>query len=234
MRSYELNQSPESYDDMCAKGARVYDIWNIGKCCILNPSPAILYRRVDHSKHCYVSHSDQSPADFLLAMLNDLTNWPFQFSRDEFMFDMDGLNKKSILNNKKITEMKGLKELSKSLFGLRPPFRQNETTDSVWGLLGISNKTATVSNHKYPGQRHFNLKSHKFDHFCHWMIASYSDCDFKKIAVISSKSVYNSGLKSFSWNESDPEAMKTKNVQLFDLETQAAELREYLETGLRK
>lgn len=98
------------------------------------------------------------------------------------LYDIGGVNAK--MSFRKIPEVLGLAALAKVLCGLRAPWRQNETVDSVWEHIGISNKTATIQ-HRDPKQRSFHLGKHKFDHFCHWVIASYGDeDDFTKVAII--------------------------------------------------
>jgi len=67
---------------------------------------------------------------------------------------------------------------------------------------------------------------HKFDYFSNWVVASYADKGFTKVAVIKASVVYRNGLKTFSWNE----ANLSKDVKLFDLRTQEDEFRAYLLT----
>ena len=137
---------------------------------------------------------------------------------------MEVVNKK--ISKTKPPEVLGLTELAKVLTGLKPPWRQNETVDSVWADMGISNKTSTINNGD-PKQRYFLLKVHKYDHFCHWVIASYGgDDNYKKVAVIEAAIAYRNGKTKFGWNESKPSTMK--HVKLFNLETQGEALRKYL------
>jgi len=159
----------------------------------------------------------------LTKLLTDLETWPHRFPVDEIQYGVAGVN--AGIQPNKITEILGLKALSEVLPGLRAPWRQNETTDSVWGNINISNKTASI-NHGDPKQRKFDLRAHKFDYFSNWVVASYADKEHMKVAVIKASVVYRNGLDSYSWNE----ANLSKDVKLFDLRTQAEEFRAYLLT----
>lgn len=234
IRNYKTSINPTSVDDTRVPGVCIYELWDLGTCPVtFNPSPATPYVSICPSKRCFVMHDAKAdgyaqPHEFIWTMINNLHAWPYTFSAHEILFSPE-LNKKSLQAPKKAVEMLGLFELAKVLPELRAPFRQNETVDSVWFHCCISNKTATmkrgVSKHRF-----FPLCSHKFDHFCHWVIASYGGSDnYKKVAVIPAAIVYRSGKKSFCWNEENPESMK--HIKLFNLETQAEELRAYLQNA---
>ena len=230
IRNYVLVE-PESVDDTDVPSAEIYEVWDMGVCANLNPSPAIAYGPVETAKRCFFMHDAKDyakPEDFILQMIENIKNWGEEkmFTRHKILYDMEVVNKK--ITPKKIPEVLGLTELSKVLPGLKPPWRQNETVDSVWEDMGISNQTATMSNGD-PNQRYFLLGVHKYDHFCHWVIASYGgDHNYKKVAVIPAAIVYRNGNKGFYWNESKPATME--HVKLFTLETQAEALCEYLRT----
>ena len=98
--------------------------------------------------------------------------------------------------------------------------------------MGISNKTASIRNKKTT-QRDFSLHTHKYDHFCTWVIASYEDKNrpdknHRKVAVIPSAIVYRNGNKHFYWNELKLSTME--HVKLFNLETEGDALRKHLLT----
>jgi hypothetical protein len=162
------------------------------------------------------------PKEFLEQILSNIKKWEHRFTRDQILYDVKEVNRH--ITPKKYTEVAGLKALASVLPFLRAPWRQNETVDSVWGSIGISNKTATVNNGN-PKQRAFPLCVHKYDQFVRWVVASYGDCDYQKVAVIPAVVVYRCGKGRFCWNE-DTDSMK--DVTLFDLRTQAAEFREFL------
>ena len=236
IRNYTTVKNPTSVDDIHVPGAVVYEMWDLGTCPnALNPTPATLYRSVEPSKRCFFKHDASAKgyaqADvFVRTLVKNLHAWARKhtFSAEKILFCPE-LNKKSLQNPNKAPEMLGLFELAKVLPEMRAPFRQNETVDSVWSHLCYSNKTAKISNGD-PKQRRVELGAHKFDHFCHWVIASYGGDDkYKKVAVIPAAVVYRNGKSTFCWNEAKPSTMK--HVKLFDLETQGEELRAYLEAG---
>ena len=230
VRDYVLVE-PESVDDNDVPSAEIYEVWDMGVCATLSPSPAIAYGPVETAKRCFFMHNAKDyakPEAFLRQMIENIKNWgeDKMFTRHKILYDMEVVNKK--MNPQKIPEVLGLTELAKVLPGLKPPWRQNETVDSVWEDMGISNKTASIANGD-PKQRYFLLSFHKYDHFCHWVIASYGgDDNYKKVAVIPAAIAYRNGKTRFGWNESKPATME--HVKLFTLETQAEALCEYLKT----
>ena len=222
---------PESVDDTNVPSAKIYEVWDLGVCATLKPTPATAYGPVETAKRCFFMHDAKDyakPEDSILQMMKNIKNWgeDKMFTSHQILYNMEVVNKK--MSPEKIPEVLGLTELAKVLPGLKPPWRQNETVDSVWEDMGISNKTATI-NHGDPNQRYFRLKVHKYDHFCHWVIASYGgDHNYKKVAVIEAAIAYRNGKTSFGWNDSKPSTMK--DVKLFDLETQGEALRKHLLT----
>ena len=230
MLDYTHNLAPASADDLRAEGARVHEIWDLGTCPdSLKPRPATPYDTVDASKRCVVSHAAPTLApttEFLAQILANLKSWPHRFPREMILFDTDVINKKTSSTQK--VEMLGRQALAAVLPGLRSPWRQGETVDSVWETTNISNTTASISNSD-PKQRRFTLAARKFDHFARWVVASYADEGHQKVAAIPASVVYGrGGAKTFCWNESKPEQMAEKQIRLFDLRTQAAELRAHL------
>ena len=203
----------------------------MGVCANLSPYPATAYGPVETAKRCFFMHDAKDyakPEAFILQMIENIKNWGEEkmFTSHQILYDMEVVNKK--ISKTKPPEVLGLTELAKVLPGLKPPWRQNETVDSVWEDMGISNKTASITNGD-PKQRFFLLSVHKYDHFCHWVVALYGGDDkYKKVAVIPAAIVYRNGKKTFGWNESKPSTMK--DVKLFDLEKQAEALRKHLRT----
>ena len=230
IRNYVLVE-PESVDDTNVPSAKIYEVWDMGVCANLQPYPATAYGPVETAKRCFFMHNAKDyakPEAFILQMIENIKNWGEEkmSTRHKILYDMEVVNNKIAPN--KIPEVLGLTELAKVLTGLRPPWRQNETVDSVWEDMGISNKTASIANGD-PKQRYFLLSFHKYDHFCNWVIASYGgDDNYKKVAVIPAAIVYRNGKKKFCWNESKPSTMK--HVKLFDFEKQGDALRKYLKT----
>ena len=233
IRNYVLVE-PENVDDTNVPGAKIYEMWDLGVCVNLQPRPATTYGPVEPAKRCFFIHDAEGyakPDAFIRQMLENIKAWKHRFTSDQILYDTEVVNKKKI-DEKKKKEVRGLAELAKALPGLRAPWRQNETVDSVWERMGISNKTASIAN-KIPTQRFFMLKVHKYDHFCHWVIASYEDKNrpdknYKKVAVIPAASVYRNENKYFCWNELKSSTMK--DVKLFDLETEGDALRKHLLT----
>ena len=226
VRDYVLVE-PESVDDTHVPSAEIYEVWDMGVCTTLKPTPAIAYGSVETAKRCFFMHDAKDyakPEVFILRMMNNIKDWGEEkmFMRHKILYNME------VVNKKMIPEVLGLTELAKVLPGLKPPWRQNETVGSVWEDMGISNKTATINNGD-PNQRYFRLSVHKYDHFCHWVIASYGgDDNYKKVAVIPAAIAYRNGKTKFGWNESKPATME--HVKLFNLETQGEALCEYLKT----
>ena len=226
IRGYS-NKTPISFDDVLVPGAKVYEMWDLGQCATLKPCPATEYSSLEKTKRCFFMHDAEGfvkPKAFMEQMISNLTTWKHRFTRDQILYEMDVVNKK--INSIKIPEVLGLKALAVALPGLRAPWRQNETVDSVWDDIGISNKTAGINGKQL--QRRFDLKNHKYDSFALWVIASYADCDYQKVAVIPASIVYGCGNKSFCWNEASRSSMK--DVTLFDLRTQSTELRAFLKS----
>ena len=234
LRDYTNNTTPYDFDDTHVEGVHVYEVFDLGLCVKLSPCPATSYGSIESSKRCFFMHDAPAfpaPAVFLANMLQNLKNWPHRFTRDRILYNVDGLSLK--VTTQKHVEVRGLYALSRVL-ETRAPRRQNETVDSIVTIdgkdFGLSNKTASIANRRYE-QRLFPISKHKFDHFCHWVIACYGDEDYKKVAVIPANVVYRCGKQNFCWNESNQDDMRLKQIALFDLRTQAVELRAHLKTG---
>lgn len=238
---YSHNKNPSDCNDTNA-GGKVYEVWDIGKCCgFLGPTPAKQYKSLEPSKRCFFFYNGydtdiyKSPSNFIKNWINNLVTWPQRITLERAYFDYNEIN--SNFTKQKIVEMLGIQSISKVVDRVTAPWRQNETVDSIIWVndvcTTISNKTAKKSKNKYY-QRCFPLNCHKNFHFCDWVIASYKDEDYQKVAVIPAYIVYQKYRKSFWWNENNTFEMKNKNVRLFDFRKDSLSFREYISTKPNK
>ena len=228
VRGYVTNKHPTSCDDTHVPSARLYEMWDLGKCQALQPFPATLYTTTKPEKRCFFMHEAQgyaTPGDFIRHMMRNILAWPTDamFTREAILFDRTTVNTR--IKIKQVIENEGFHALFKALPEMRAPARQNETIDFVWNALGFSGKTAGISNGD-PKQRSFDLKAHKNDHFGNWVIASYRDMGYTQVAVIPAAVVYRCGKTAFCWNETKGTNMQ--HVRIFNLETDREALRAYL------
>ena len=217
---------PTSFDDTFVPGASLYEVWDVGHPAPLGPSPATAYNTMDKAKRCFFMHDADGyakPQAFLKQMLSNMLAWKHRFTRNRILYDIEVVNRG--MSPKKVPEVLGLQALAEVLPGLRAPWRQEETVDSVWEGIGISNKTTRINNGDTK-QRTFLLAHHNYDQFARWVVASYGDSSYQKVAVIPAAVVYGCGKQAFCWNESNPSSMK--DVTLFDLRTQADKFRKFL------
>ena len=150
------------------------------------------------------------------------------------MYGRDTVNARCGATQK--TENEGIEIINNAVIShggtLQPPWRQGETVDSTITLQcgkvhNISHKTESPSNND-PRQCRINLAGHPNDHFCDFVIASYSK-QLRKVAVMERSTVYDYDTDCFCWNEYD----LREGVFIFDLENaeERAEFFELLRVG---
>jgi len=236
MLNYETN-NPATYDDLTTIGStQIGEIWDIGdNVGTIGPTFGITYTLLAKHQRCFVSHTlleKNAPGylpvnPFLLQMLENIKAWEHTFSLDELYYDFSSGRINADVHPTHQIEKNGFKILSAFLPGLRPPWRQQETVDTVWRKLGMSNKTAK-RNHAYGGTFHFDLKGHPNDHFADWILVMYKES--KKVAVMDAAKVYGLNISTFNWNEVTGHNMHL--VRIFDLDNpeEVEKLQTYLLT----
>lgn len=237
MLNYETNEDPKKFDDITPGSGetQIGEIWDIGdNVGYIGPTFGLVYKPLAQHKCCFVSREllhTHAPdylnvEPFLLQMLENIKHWQHAFSLDTLHYDFSSGQINAAVSLTHQIEKKGFKTLSAALPGLRPPWRQNETVDTVWKSRGVSNKTASRMNDC--GTFFFKLKVHPNHHFADWILAMYTETN--KVAVMEAAAVYGLESVSFSWNESTGHNMHL--VRIFNLDDPAdvEKLRAYLLT----
>ena len=224
---YDLKYNPKGPDDI-DYSARIYEILDNREYMTVCPYPATLCEAFPPHLRCFVRdkprdcmNHEEAIKTFLTNLFANIQNWPveYRYAMEDILYGRDTVNARCHTTHK--TENEGIEIINKAVVShggtLQPPWRQHETVDSIITLpcgkvLNISHKTAGIK-HKVPNQRRFDLNGHPNDHFCDFVIASYSK-QLNKVAVMERSTVCDCETDSFCWNEYD----LRKGVFIFDLE----------------
>lgn len=247
IRNYQYVEKPLNINDTIVKGSSLYDIIDVGRHLgPVNYEAGMKLDSVDIKRHHFVNRdivdefkaSYLNPTEFVHRMFEHWSEWP-RYDERVIYFDTITINKKMSVTKK--IELAGIARLFDSLLSrninLLAPQRQGETVDTYINLkdhiITISNKTAGSDNSDGT-RRNFNKSVGKNSYLCNWVIASYPDTNYQKVAVVPASMVYAANsAEQYSWNDSksittiDTSAVHY-GVVLFNLESDVDKLIEYL------